>query len=90
MAKTTTSLASISMTGEQCAACFLVSVILRRVITENLKRSQGPLHADHAVETTQVKFPIHSKTESSSRNCNSSSSVTAGCWESLQDGQHKG
>ncbi|KAJ7403307.1 hypothetical protein BTVI_78473 [Pitangus sulphuratus] len=62
MAKTTTSLASISMTGEQRAACFVVSVILHRVITENFRRSQDPLHADHDIETSQVKFPTHSKT----------------------------
>lgn len=50
-----------------------------------------PFNADHDVETTEVKFPIHSKTESSSRNCNSSSSVVAGHWESLGGvDKHKG
>lgn len=34
MAETTTSLASISMTGEQRAVCFLAPVILHRVITD--------------------------------------------------------
>lgn len=49
--------------------------------------SQGLL-ADVDVKTSQVKLPIHCKTESSSRNCNRNNSNAAGDWKSLE-GEHK-